>query len=210
MWHKERSLWVLERKLYYGFPVPGVVASVGSGGTPLSEGDSGLVIATAGANVNDGGSTAWSNPGNITVSDALWASCFRSSTGTSQLLKATFDFATGDLVPVGATIAGVVVRVRRNYSSSVPPQQIRDHTLRLTKDGTNMVGDNKGATSTDWPLSSDANVDYGGASDLWGTTLSAAEVRTSTFGVMLKVAHTGTTSLNPRVNAIWMTVHYLI
>lgn len=206
MWHQERSLWVPERKLYYGFPVPGVVASVGGGGTTLSEGSTGLVIASAGANVNDGGNTAWSNPGNITASDNARASCFRSSNGTSQLLYATFDLST---VPDGATITGVVVRVERSYSSSVPPQQVRDNSLRLTKDGTNMVGDNKGATSTDWPLNSDANADYGGSSDLWGTTLTAAEVKAAAFGVMLKITLTGATSINARVDAIWMNVHYL-
>lgn len=175
------------------------------GGTP---GSTGLVFASAGANVNDGGSTAWATPGNITASDSARASCLRTASGTSQLLRATFSFATGDLVPAGATITGVVVRVERSYSSSAPPQQVRDSALRLTKDGTNMVGDNLADTTTDWPLNSDANVDYGGAGDLWGTTLTAAEVRAATFGVMLKVAHTGVTSINPRVDAILMNVLY--
>lgn len=206
MWHKERSLWVLERKLYYGFPVPGVVASVGGAGAPLNEFSTGFLNATAGANVNDGGSTVWSNPGNVTADDSIRANSFRTSAGTSQLLRFTFNLSA---IPDTATIAGVIFRLQRDYGSSAPPSVVRDHTIRLTKDGTNMVGDNKADTGTNWPFQLDTNVDYGGATDLWGTTLSAAEVKAALFGVMLKVSHVSGTNISARVDAGWLNVHYL-
>lgn len=190
----------------YSFPVPGVVASVGGGGGNLTEGNTGLLFANAGANVNDGGSTAWTNPGNITAIDGARANCFRSSAGTSQLLRATFDLST---VPDTSTIVGVLVRLHRDYSSSAPPATIRDHTIRLTKDGTNMVGDNKADTATDWIINTGTTVDYGGATDLWGTTLTPAEVKAATFGAMIKVSFANLTNGNARVEAVRITVYYL-
>lgn len=174
------------------------------GGTP---GNTALTIAATGTNVNDGGSTAWATPENITGDDATRATCNRSSNGTSQLLYATFDLST---VPDGATITGIIVRVQRGYSSGTAPQQVRDHTVRLTTDGTveGLVGDNKADTALDWPLNSDSNKDYGASDDLWGTALIAAEVKAAAFGVMVKVEHTVSASTNARVDAIWMQVHY--
>ena len=191
----------------YGFPVPGVVASVGGGGTPLSEFSTGLLIATAGANVSPGSGTAWSTPGNITgLDDGLRATCFRSSAGSTQLLHATFNLSS---IPDTATPVGIIARVRRDYSSSVPPQSVRDHTVRLTKDGTNMVGDNKADTASDWAHVTVTNVDYGGEGDLWGTTFTVAELKASTFGVMFRASHLGSTSMNPRVDSVFINVHYL-
>lgn len=59
---------------------------------------------------------------------------------------------------------------------------ITDNIVRLVKAGV-VVGDNK-ATVTQYP-SGDVVAQYGGATDLWGTTWTPAEVNASNFGVVL-------------------------
>lgn len=120
--------------------------------TASTPGSTGFVIASAGANVNDGGNTAWTSPGNITAQDAVRATCNRTTNGTSQLLYATFNLSA---IPADATDFKFIVRVRRDYSTVTPPQQIRDSAIRLTLDGSTMVGDNKADTGLDWPQATD-------------------------------------------------------
>ena len=79
---------------------------------------------------------------------------------------------------------------------------VADSVVKLVKAGA-VVGDSK-AASTKWP-SSDVSVDYGGSADLWGTTLTAAEVNASDFGVVLSAAVTGGTA---RVDRIAVTVFF--
>lgn len=181
----------------------GIAPLVGeTGGIP---GSTGFVGASAGANVNDGGSTAWTNPGNILLSDNVRATCNRSSTGTSQLLYATFDLSS---VPDTATITGVRVILERDYSST-GTSSVRDHTIRLTKDGSAMVGDNKADTGTDW-VKGDTEITYGATTDLWGTTLTPAEVKAATFGVMIKAEFvTLTVSTTARVDHIEIAIDYV-
>lgn len=168
-------------------------------------GNTGFVLAGAGAGVGSG--TTWTNPGNITAQDGVRAGCNRTSAGTSQNLYAsTFDFSS---VPAGATITGIQVRIRKDYSAITPPSAIQDLTVRLTKDGTNLVGDNKADTVTNWVNAADTDATYGSSSDLWGISLSAAEVKTSTFGVMLAANFSSApTSTNARVDVIWIRVDY--
>ena len=177
-----------------------------SAAAALEAGSTGFIVASAGTNVNDGTGTAWTNPGNITTDDNVRANCNRTTNGNSQFLYGTFDLST---VPDGATITGVEVRINRGYSSTAEPQQVRDLELSLTKDGSAVVGDNKGATSTDWPTA-EASATYGASDDLWGTTLTAAEVKAATFGVMLEVDFviTGGASTNARVDWISINIHY--
>jgi hypothetical protein len=64
---------------------------------------------------------------------------------------------------------------------------ITDMTVKLTKDGSTNVGDDKRYYPTSWVTSSSNIYTYGTSSDLWGTTLTATEVNTSTFGVRVRV-----------------------
>lgn len=182
-----------------------MISAVAQAGTP---GSTGFVAASGGVNINDGGATAWVNPGNITALDGARATATSSGTGATQIIYATFSGLS--VVPVGATITGVIARVHRDYSA-VTAQTVLDHTVRLTKDGTNMVGDNKADTATGWPQSGGTNNNYAASDDLWGTTLTAAEVKAVTFGLMIKANHvTGTASTTARIDAVWMDVHYMV
>jgi hypothetical protein len=89
-----------------------------------------------------------------------------------------------------------------------PERDVVDSVVRLVKAGT-VVGDNKAATTAAdyWPFSDEVK-EYGGSSDLWGTTWTPAEVEAATFGVVIS-ADTGT-NWTARVDHIEMTVYYTV
>lgn len=156
----------------------------------------GFIIAGTGVNNADAGNDAWNNPGNVTADDATSATA-GGFNGTTQYLHAT-NF--GLAVPGNAVIVGVEARVDRSANDP----DFNDHTIQLIVSGSRS-GDNKADVPTDWPASP-ANVDYGGASDLWGNTLSVAIVNASNFG--LAIRGTYASSVTGSVDAVWLNVHY--
>jgi len=122
-----------------------------------------------GAGVNDGGT--WTNPGNITVSDGVFAT--RAIVGNAGgtvvdgLYLAATTFAFG--IPVTSTINGILVEVQGKVSTLSGTPQIY---VNLSKDGTTPAGI---AKSTALGLGN-AFVSLGGASDLWGTTWTPNDV----------------------------------
>lgn len=105
--------------------------------------------------------------------------------GTHATGSITYDYSsedTGDLrlknygfsIPSNATITGVSVVLGTSgyYEGSTG--------VRLTKNGTSPVG-NAVARVGNW---SSGSVVYGNASNLWGTTLTPADVNSSSFGVI--------------------------
>ena len=143
---------------------------------------------------NSIGTEAWLNPSNVTASDDTYASVDIGSNLTSHYLKATnFGFN----LPSTATIIGVEVEV-----DQFGDQPVRDSTVKLIKGGT-ITGTNK-ATSTNWPDPEEAAT-YGGAEDMWGTTLAYSDVNASNFGVAINV--TGTTGV-ANIDQIRMKIWY--
>jgi hypothetical protein len=163
----------------------------------------GFTPAGTGANV-DTGQASWSNPGNITADDGTEASSSLGSkspgtTDISDYLQATnFGFT----LPAGAVPVGVEVRVQKRNSNIV------DRVISLVVGGS-VVGDNNADLVTPWPGSA-TNVDYGGATDLWGLSLSKAQVEASNFGVVVQAQLTGGGNASASVDAIWINVHYII
>jgi len=107
-------------------------------------------------------------------------------------------------VPTDATITGVQVDVLRSAQAG-GSGAIRDSSIRLTKDGT-AVGDSKALTDQNWPDTGYEWQSYGGPADLWGTTLTPAEVNAVAFGVMLSV--TATAAMTAQVDLVRITVWY--
>lgn len=201
--------------------IQGALTSVGAGqafgaSTVLGVGEAielappaestGFLFPTSGTNVNDGGSLAWSNPGNILASDQARATCNRSAPSASQLLYASgFDFS---VIPDAALITGVDVRVERSYSSS-GTGSIRDFIIQLTKNGTAPVGTNKAATGSDWVKSETDEVRNYTFSNAEAGNPTAAEVKASSFGVFVKANFISmTTGVTARVDAVSVQVHY--
>lgn len=157
-------------------------------------------MATAGPNyasTADSDSTlsgnAWSNPGNAAASDNAYATA--SSNGT-QYLKATgFGFS----IPTGATIDGIVVEWERKTSSS----GVTDKAVRIVKAGA--VGSTDKSAAGDWPTT-DTFKSYGGSTDLWGETWTAADINSANFGAA--IATQSTLVRTNSVDSVRITVYY--
>lgn len=152
-----------------------------------------------------GTGTSWVDPTNVFSSDDTRASASLSGSGSNRFsrdLKVSgFDFSA---IPDGSTIDGVVVEIERHVSSTSGSP--RDDTIQLMKAGT--AGGTNAASGSTWPTT-DAYATYGGASDLWGNTLSTADIKDSGFGVSIKAVKTaGKSSTTARVDHIRITVYY--
>lgn len=114
----------------------------------------------------------WANPANIFADDGnnATSSFFNTIFQTQELNGATFGFN----IPTQSVIDGIKLEME------VPSSNRWDTSagyMRLKKAGS-VVGSNKAGSATVAP-----NVyTFGGATDLWGTTWTAAEVNASNFG----------------------------
>lgn len=132
-----------------------------------------------GANDASLGDVAWSNPGNIKVSDATYATSTITALQTTQWLEATnfgFNIAAGD------TIDGIMVEIQRKSGLT---STIDDLSVKLMKAGIITGIDHQ--NDLRWPTS-EAYFTYGDSLDLWGATLTPSDVNSSNFGVALRAA----------------------
>jgi len=123
------------------------------------------------------------------------------SDGLAGEIKYTgFGFA----IPTGATIKGVVVKLKR-YAAD--PTNTYDYQIKLVKAGS-VVGNNK-SNYVNWPGSWTEGI-YGGQADLWGTTWTPAEVNASDFGMDFGYTWTnlGFNDPNIYVNYVKIIVYY--
>lgn len=161
-------------------------------------------LARAGEYTSGGNSYKWINRTSAQTSNNVYAYLSWSDAGevaqpasvptalTSQTVNYFVVTGLSSTVPAGATINGVTVKIER-YNSLIPDAitlTIVDSAIYLTKDGSTTVGNNKSAGATWQSSDNNTTVDFGSSSDLWGTTLTAAEVNASTFGVMISPAIT--------------------
>ncbi|WP_415581652.1 T9SS type A sorting domain-containing protein [Flavobacterium longum] len=177
-------------------PIPvaaGVEICQGSPSTPMNVSSTCLQASTStgadfpASGATTGTGTAWNNTGNVVSNNnshttvALVNNNFNTANATSQMLVASnFGFA----IPAGANIVGISATIGRFRSSSAISGEVTDNTVSLRKAGAN-VGANKAAVGN-WGTSETA-VNYGGSSDLWGTTWTASDINNATFGVGLSV-----------------------
>lgn len=146
------------------------------------------------------GTVAWTSTGSINASDDVRATAALGGAATSHYLTAQrFQFS----IPTGATIDGIQVEWEKSASVA---GTVVDSSVRLIKAGT-IVGTDKADAVTNWPLSaSEAYVTYGGPTDLWGTTWTAAQINSLQFGACLAGVSTGAVQL--RVDHVRITVYY--
>lgn len=144
---------------------------------------------------------AWSNTGNITASDNTYATCAINnavSGNADRLLLTNFDFSA---IPDGATIDGIEVSLERSVAASTASIL---SNLWLRYNGSDH-SDLKDAFE-EWTTTDAASV-FGGSADVWGATVTAAQVKDATFGV--KIALTSFAgSPTVRLDYVTMTVHY--
>jgi cysteine-rich repeat protein len=148
--------------------VAAAVCLAGSAAMALSQGPN-----SPGTAVNDSsvGIAAWSFTDQVAASDDSNAI----ASVPSQYLKAT-DF--GFSLPPTAAVEGITVTVEKSSAAGT----VFDASVRIVKGGTVTGTDHKEPPANVWPTT-DVVVSYGGSSDLWGETWTAADVNAAGFGV---------------------------
>jgi hypothetical protein len=152
---------------------------------------------------SSGTGTAWSSLGSIVSSNNFYASSTNipANGGQSADLNA---MGFGFNIPSTATILGIRVEIERlaNASSSIV-----DRDVLLLKAGV-PSGSDKANTGATWPTST-ITPQYGGSTDLWGTTWTPAQINASNFGVRLRVTNSNSaSSRTAQVDHVAITVWY--
>jgi hypothetical protein len=125
--------------------------------------------------------SAWVNPTNVLLNDGNDATALVASIPFSETLLITnFGFA----IPSSATITGVQVLIKRRGTQQ-SNGAVGDYVVQLIKGGT-QAGQNK-AIQGSWATTYQTPI-YGGANDLWGITLTPADVQAANFGVAIQIA----------------------
>ena len=136
-----------------------------------------------------GGNDAWSSTGNIVSDNGVRASVsLFSGTGArnSQNLRG-HNFSFSNDVSVDAQIDGVQWRYQRFRNTAGSPN-LEELTERQTNSGATL-GSNQ-SNSGDWPTS-ESQVTYGSSSNSLGASLTAAIVRSSTYGWLVACRNPG-------------------
>lgn len=165
------------------------------GGSPQVMSSSSVVNTDGGEGVE---TDPWTNPGNAATSNDVYATCGPGSMQKSDFLDATnFGFS----IPATATIVGIKVEyeakaalANRAYYSKVQLIVAGGAT------GTNL-GDNSYIPVTE------AYKEFGGATTMWGLSLTPAQVNAINFGVRLQF-RTETLSTTVSVDHVRITVYY--
>lgn len=148
--------------------------------------------ATTVTNTGSGGTgTLWT-----LTSGALPASLLNFGATISQTIEAGgFDFSA---LPAGAIINGIDVTITK---SGV----VRDNRVSLMKGGV-ILPTNLGTTAT-WPVFGGSTV-YGSATNLWGTTWLASDIKSTGFRVAIRVQSVGF-GLVANVSNVAVRISYL-
>lgn len=172
--------------------------------------DTGWVLAGTGTNDAGSGATAWSNPSRVTANDNSEADAANipKNDGLSQLLFSTnYNFSA---IPVGATIDGVEFRFERRSvrASGAWNSSINDNLVQLIVGGS-LAGSNLSA-GANYPNGATLSGSYGGASNLWGASLTRANVVASDFGVAIQAVNNSGAAANytAYVDYMEMKVYY--
>lgn len=154
---------------------------------------------------------AWTNHANAKANDGTYAYVGPCS-DTQKLRSTNFGFT----VPDGATITGYVATVdglddlNDNIAcmTSDPPI-VPEASMKLTLDST-LIGGKKHSASDPYLFGTDVEgpttFPPSSTSDTWGTSLSPADVRDSSFGVSLWIVYDIAATVN--VDYITLTVFY--
>jgi hypothetical protein len=154
----------------------------------------GNVLPSSGTSVARSTGTAWTTPSNISLDDGFDGTCNSGSAGSAYLVASNFNLAS---IPSDATILGFTVRVEASEHSAGTETlnaQLQGSTAALV--GSSKTANLSGTGKTVYT--------YGGAADMWGTTLSVAEIQDSDFGVRLWF----TTTHDVRIDYVTVAVEY--
>lgn len=146
------------------------------------------------------GTVAWTS---LSIIPGGFNSFIVATTGpadTEYLELTDFGFA----IPSGATISGIKMEIDRFGDPFAGI--VADNIVKLVKAGT--VAGSSEASPTSWPLGFSLAT-YGGQTDLWGTTWTAAQINDPGTGVVISVALASSGS-QAVVRGARMTVYYTL
>ncbi len=181
-----------------GGKITGSGTTVDVGGNVTVEGPP---VDTAVTYASSGTGSGWTNSNNARTNDGTYAtnSIAVNSSGAT-LVVSGFGFN----IPSTAYIKGVDVEIERKAGSS---SSLYDEDVFLRK-STGSVGTDHKNSSSYWSTS-DSLREYGGSTDLWGTTWTPAEINSSSFGVALRATNdNNSVSVTASVDFIRITVTY--
>jgi MBG domain (YGX type)/Ig-like domain CHU_C associated len=161
--------------------------------------------AGTGTNVSGIGSVAWTNPGNALANENSYATISLTSGNTASNYLQTTNY--GFSIPAGAIINGIQLTIGRFENNTASGNDIRDVAVQLIKGGS-LVASNQANTGSDWPTSETAAT-YGGATSLWGTTWTPADINATNFGASLAI-NTSNTTRTGSVDYMTITVTYVV
>jgi cysteine-rich repeat protein len=157
------------------------------------------------ANDNTGsiGTIPWGGPTNAQgPSDGVFAFAGVGSGSDSEYLKATdFGFALNP----AAIIVGIQVDIQKQVSAS--GQIAHDKAVRIVKGGT--IGATDRSDANAWPTPTPPPTVYGGPTDLWGESWTAADINASGFGVAISAKDSVSGAL-AQVDSFAITVFYAL
>lgn len=160
----------------------------------------------AASNVSITGSTSqWNNSSNVYSSDNIYASLVSNLAGsgsyTDYLQLSNFNFS----VPTGCIINGIKVFIERADANG----KSKDYRARIVKNGLIRTIDK--ALNPSWP-GTDNIQSYGGTSDLWGETLTPADINSLYFGFAFAAQRTGggPQITLAKIDHIYITVYYSV
>ena len=159
-------------------------------------------------NITGFGANAWLNPTRATASDNSRAYC--SANPPNEFVYSNYLRCSNYSIdiPEDSVVVGIEFRIEKQCEDYYHGDEImKDTIVRLVIGGTITGSNYKSALA--WPDAVDGTITYGGATDLWGTTISVAEVEASTFGIVLavKMYDTGLNT-GAYVDVIQVNVHY--
>jgi len=160
---------------------------------------------TTAASNNTAGTIPWVNPGNILTDNGSNSQTTLTTIANQSyyLLGTNFQFN----IPTTSTVLGIKAEIKKQTGLCTIGANIRDAEVTLWKDPF-AVGSNK-ATAANWPLTMQY-VTYGGATDLWGTTWTASEINSPTFGVAVRARDTANLTCRALVDTVRLTVYYSV
>ena len=156
----------------------------------------------AGSGATDGGAgVAWTDPNNITASDDSKATVDLSIDAATEYLQARgFGFS----VTGTDTVVGVQFDIEcQDGVGSADLASVS--SVKLVKAGTQAGTDQ--SDSAFLPSGGDRVLTYGGATNMWGTTITPTDVNSATFGVDFSIGGSGFLGAPASVDYISCTVY---
>lgn len=142
----------------------------------------------------------WTSPGNVTADDTNYASITAATYDTNDysfnLDAQGFDFSE---IPDGSTIDGIIVGIHAWYSAGTANY----YEIKLLNGSGAKAGFNYAGGLSIGSSVSDPADERGSSNDTWGASLTASDVKSSSFGVTVCIQATAD---NTDINIDYITV----